>query len=117
MAAKPVEILRKGLGALENKIQERKQKIEALLAKKKSISSADEHWLDNEANLIDEEVVVNTLENASDYDRAIGQLDDKGKGIVQRLREFAGDVMKIAGKKRMHKTLPLTYRNAWSDSI
>ena len=40
------------------------------------------------------------LESASDYERGVGQLDDAGKAIVEKLREWAGDLpAKILGKK------------------
>ena len=41
------------------------------------ISSQDEQWLDHDANLVDEEQVLEALENASDYNRGFKRLDDK----------------------------------------
>ena len=82
---KPLEILKKGLGILQKKVQTRKEKLKALLSQKKAISSADELWLDQEANLVDEEVIV-ALENASDYEQAVGRLDEKGKEVVWKPR-------------------------------
>ena len=45
----------------------------------------------DEANAIDEERVLEALEAASDYERGVAKLDDTGKAIVQKLREWAGD--------------------------
>ena len=39
------------------------------LSQKESISEADKHWLDHEANTVDEEHVLQDLETASDYKR------------------------------------------------
>jgi len=46
-----------------------------------------DHW--HEANTVDEEHI---LEAASDYER----LD---KAVVKKLREWTGDLMKVAGNK------------------
>ncbi|KAJ7884687.1 hypothetical protein B0H13DRAFT_1889897 [Mycena leptocephala] len=35
--------------------------------KKESISEADEAWLDNEVNHVEEDTVIDSLENTSDY--------------------------------------------------
>jgi len=43
---------------------------------KRTISSADEHWLDHEANIVDEQRVIENLEAASDYERGLARLDD-----------------------------------------
>jgi hypothetical protein len=43
----------------------------------------DEEWLDNDANLVDEICVLNLLKNALDYERGLGRLDEKEKGVVQ----------------------------------
>jgi hypothetical protein len=58
--------------------------------------------LDNEGNIINERCVLEQLESASDYKRGVTHLDDKGKAIVKKLKEWAGELPKITGKKRMH---------------
>ena len=75
------------------------------LSRQEDISSADEQWLDNEGNTIDEQRILEKLELASDYETEVAQLDDNGKAIVKKLRELAGDSdlpAKVAGKKRKH---------------
>lgn len=57
----------------------------------------DEHWLDNEANTIDEQHIIYALESSSDYERGLGCLDEQGKATVKKLREWAGDIAKAAG--------------------
>jgi hypothetical protein len=100
MAPGPLSILKKGLASLSKSIQTRQESLRTRLARKEAISSSDELWLDNEGNTVDELLVLDTLESASDYNKAVQQLDEKGKTIVQKLREWAGDVPKTVGNKR-----------------
>ena len=92
MALKPLEALKKGLAKFTETIKTQKKELSARLARAETISSLDEHQLDNEANTIDERRVLDTLESASDYERGLAQLDENGKAIVKKLREWAGDV-------------------------
>ena len=100
MALKPLDVLKKGLKLLQHQFKDRQEAIQARLAEKKSISSHDEKWLDGEANLTDEQQVLDTLEEASDYERGFDQLNEVQKGVVKKLREVAGDLTKTAGKKQ-----------------
>jgi hypothetical protein len=100
MAPKPLEILKKGLNNFSKKIKDRKDTLTLKLSRKESISSADERWLDHEGNTVEEERVLHDLEKASDYERGFERLDEDGKAIVKKLKEWAGDLMKVAGKKR-----------------
>jgi hypothetical protein len=100
MAPKPLKIFRKGLNRFSKKIKARKDTLTLKLSHKESISSADERWLDHEANTVEEERVLQDLEQASDYERGLERLDEDGKVIVKQLKEWAGDLMKVAGKKR-----------------
>ena len=72
------------------------------MAEKKFILSQDEKWLDQEANFVDEQQVLDALEKASDHERGLEHLDDKQKGLVRKLWEMAGDLAKVVGKKRKH---------------
>ena len=101
MSPKPLEILKQGFWNLSQKIKKRKDELDAKLKRSETISSADEQWLDNEANIIDEQCVLEQLESASDYERGVTHLDDKGKAIVKKLKEWAGELPKITGKKCM----------------
>jgi len=101
MPLNPLEALRKGLKVLENRVKPRKEALQAQLAERKSISSQDEQWLDHDANLVDEQLVLEALENASDYEQAFATLDDEQKGVVKKLYGAAGELSsKIVGKKR-----------------
>jgi hypothetical protein len=100
MTPKPLQILKKGLKKLSERIKDRKNELTAKLADTESISPSDKEWLDNEGNTVDEQRVVETLEMASDYERGVERLEEKDKGIVQKLREWGGDSSLIAGNKR-----------------
>ncbi len=56
--------------------------------------------MDHEANTVDEQRILDVLEAAPDYERGLAQLDEAGKGVVKKLREWAGDLAKVAGNKR-----------------
>ena len=98
MAPGPLGILKKGLALLSKSIWTQKESLTARLAQQEVISSEKELWLDTEGNTVDELQVLNTLKSASDYDKALKGLDEKRKLIVQKLREWAGDLSK--GNKR-----------------
>ena len=92
MAWKPLEILKKGVSKFLQKIKDQKKSLDAKLSWKETISLANEHWLDHEANTVDEQHIIDDLKAASDYERGLARLDDVGKAIVQKLREWAGDL-------------------------
>lgn len=103
MAEKHLEILRKGLECKEKGVRKRKEILKARLAAQQPISSEDELWLDNEANTTEEQRLIYQLESASDYDLELEGLDEEEKKIVNRLREWAGDIVKATGVKRKRK--------------
>ena len=53
MPLRPLEVLKKGLETPQAQVKDKKEKLQAQLREKKSISSLDEKWLDNEPNLVD----------------------------------------------------------------
>ena len=110
MALKALDVLKKGLNTLEKQFKTRKEKLLATLAEKKRISPQDEEWLNDEANLVNEWRVIDALESASDYERGFQRLDDAQKGLVHKLREIAGDVAKVVGKKQKRASLSFVYR-------
>ena len=98
-------VLKEGLTKFSKTIKDRKDDLNSKLSREEPISSADEQWLDHEANTVDEQRVLDELEAASDYERGLAQLDDEGKGIVKKLKEWAGDlarghITQVAGNKR-----------------
>ena len=100
MLKSPLAVLRKGLNVLEKHVSARKSKLQALLQWNEKLSTVDEEWLDRDGNLVDEQRVLDTLEAASDYDRALDELNSGDKGLVLKLRELAGDVSKVVGMKQ-----------------
>jgi len=71
MASKPLEILKKGLNKFTETVKTRKNELSAKLARAETISSSDEQWLDNEANTVNDQKVLDTLQSASDYERGL----------------------------------------------
>ncbi|CAK5270271.1 unnamed protein product [Mycena citricolor] len=57
----------------------------ARLAKNKEISSEEKAWLDGDGNLVEEQVVLNKLEAASDYKRGLSCLDSTAQAVVARI--------------------------------
>ncbi|KAG6894045.1 hypothetical protein C0992_007700, partial [Termitomyces sp. T32_za158] len=70
---------------------------------KEDISASDEEWLDKEGNLIDEERVVELLDEASDYERGLEQLDSHQKTIVNKLEELVEETQKVIGPGNKRK--------------
>ena len=89
MAPKPLDILKKGLTNFRASMKARKDNLTAKLARSKPISSSDKHWLDHEANAIDEQHVIKALESALDYEHGIAHLDDSVKGFSKGCRQHA----------------------------
>ena len=58
--------------------------------------------------MVDEQRVLDILEAASDYEKDIGRLNENLKGIVKKLREWAGDTNMAARKwiNPLHCTQP-----------
>jgi hypothetical protein len=98
----PIAILKKGLDTLKQQVQTCKASLEARLHRNEVLTNANESWLDNDGNTIEEQCVVEALEVASDYEQEFGRLDEEKKKIVQQLCELAGDLNKPVGNKRKH---------------
>jgi ribosome assembly protein YihI (activator of Der GTPase) len=84
---KALNALKNGLSKLQRSVEKRRKALLDRLAKKEKLSVADETWLDNAGNLIDEEHVIETLDAASDFERGVGRLSDSGKAALYRLRQ------------------------------
>ena len=117
MAPNPIATLKKGLVEFSKKIKARKDKLTDKLAKNEKISDDDEHWLDHEANTVDEQRVLDALEAASDYKKEIGRLDENSKGIVKKLQEWAGDTNKVPSKKRQCRKNSLLLHDAETKTV
>jgi hypothetical protein len=101
----PVEVLKRGLKVLETRIKAKRHDLTSKVAAKTKISEEEEEWLDmGDGNMVDEVHVIDELENTSNYERGLGRLDKKSKAVVQKLRELAGDVVKVAGNKRKRES-------------
>jgi len=106
MGKLPIDVLKKGLSSLRDCVKARKDDILARLQRKERISDEDEHWLDNEANHVEEEAIINALETASDYDRGLERLDSQQKTLVEKLKELGGGITRVVGNKRKSEFFP-----------
>ena len=102
MSPNPLDILKKCFSKFFRNIKDRKDKLNASLSWGKAISPSDKQWLDNEGNTIDNERILEALEVAPDYNKAITELDRNGQEIVRKLREWAscGPSAKVTGNKQ-----------------
>ena len=86
-------ILKAGLSALKSKAEIHKNDLLNRLKAQEKISAADETWLDQEGNYVDEEALLNTLGAASSFEHALTLLNPGEKKVLDGLVE--------AGKKGM----------------
>ncbi|KAJ7442960.1 hypothetical protein FB451DRAFT_1437849 [Mycena latifolia] len=96
-----LEVLRKGLASLKENFKKRRDELAQRLKKEEKISEVDEAWLNNDANHVDEDVLIDTLENASDYECGLSRLDSKQKRLVQKLQELAGGMADDSRKQKV----------------
>ena len=61
----PLSILKKDLDMLKKQVQTCKANLEAKLQQKEKLMDVDEHWLNNDGNVVDKQHVLNMLEVAS----------------------------------------------------
>ena len=106
MGKNPLQVLKGGLSKLKETVKKRKESLLSRLREQQKISSEDEDWLDQEANFVDEEALVDMLENASDYERAVSKLDPKQKPLLERLIELGGGIKDVIvmGKSSKRKS-------------
>jgi chaperonin cofactor prefoldin len=64
--------------------------------------------LDNEANFVDEDAVVDLLEKASDYKHGLKRLNSQQKILVEKLKELGGNIKKVAGSKRKRMCIAMS---------
>jgi len=103
MANSPLAVLKDGLAKIRGQYEEKRKALKAKLANKEKISDGDEQWLDQEGNLVGREQFISELENATDYERGLGRLDERKKGILKHLTELARGAPKVVGNKRKRK--------------
>ena len=106
MGKNPLQVLKRGLSKLKETVKKWKDSLLLQLQEQQKISLDDEGWLDQEANFVDEEALVDMLENASDYEHALSKLDPKQKPLFKRLIELGGGIKDviIMGKSSKRKS-------------
>lgn len=85
----PLELLKKSLSILHESVKKRKDGLIARQNRKEKLSDAKEAWLDNEANHVDEDALIDRLEKASDYEHSFARLNEKEVGLVNKLKQVA----------------------------
>ncbi|KAL1738603.1 hypothetical protein HDZ31DRAFT_50729, partial [Schizophyllum fasciatum] len=110
----PLEVLRKGLAKLKESTDSRKNDILTRLHKGDRVNLSEEAFVDDDANFTIEQLIIDSLDKASDYDKAVSQLTPDQKTVVDRLRELAGMINPANIKKRKrpdHKPSPIPLVN------
>ena len=100
MAPHSLDDLKKGFSLLESQVSSRKNELLARLAQKQSVAPEDESWLDNEANLIDEQLALDNLAKASDYNAALEQLTEPQRAAVGRMLSMVEGSKVVGGKRK-----------------
>ncbi|KAH7092846.1 hypothetical protein BKA62DRAFT_676543 [Auriculariales sp. MPI-PUGE-AT-0066] len=100
-----VELARKGLAMLlKEGTQKRRDEIHSRLKRSEPVSDANLEFIDNTANHVDEEQLVNKLEKAADVNEVVENLAPQEKNLFQTLKKLAGGigtvVDKIVGKRK-----------------
>src|ERR1700742_1405488 len=78
-----------GLQALRKQSDTRRQNLQLTLSQNKPISAEDKQWLDGEANLTDEALLLDKLADASDFSKALKDLTLAEKTITEKLQRAA----------------------------
>ncbi|KAF8988309.1 hypothetical protein BDQ17DRAFT_1435086 [Cyathus striatus] len=117
----PLEVLKSGLLEAKQRIKKKHDALLECLSHKEQLTAAEETWLDyGDGNLIDKTAVVDILENASDYECGLSQLNSQKKALVDKLKELGNGIRNtvIPGKKRKRpentKCTPAEYQSAKS---
>jgi hypothetical protein len=97
-----LDVLKSGLTKLKNLAKTKKDDLLACLHRKEKILTEEEEWLDDAANPVDEEAIIELLENASDYEHSLTRLNSWQQVLVDKLKELSGGIKKVAltGNKR-----------------
>lgn len=98
--SRTLDTLKKGLDTLKKQVNKRQNQLSSRISAGKPISAEEEEWLDNGGNLVDEVHVVDTLEKASNYERAYDGLEDRYKAAVLRLLKLGNKGAQVANNKR-----------------
>ncbi|KAK0484423.1 hypothetical protein IW261DRAFT_1416382 [Armillaria novae-zelandiae] len=100
MSKKLLDVLKNGLAKLKEQVKAWKNDILDCLAKKQPVCDDDEHWLDNEANLVEEITILNLLDQASDYERGMKRLNSQQKSLVEKLKGLGSGIKNLVSSKK-----------------
>jgi hypothetical protein len=96
--------LKKGLSVLKDTIKKRRDGLLERLKNNDKLTVDEDTWLDQDANLVEEDAVIDKPENASDYERGFSHLNSKELGLIETLNGLAEGldqkVSAMVGNKR-----------------
>ena len=104
MGPNPLDVLKEGLSKLQAEIQGRKNDLLVRLHRNEKISEGGGHWLDQDANLVDEEALIGVLEKASDYKSKLTSFDSdvQKRLLIQKLMAAVNLTGEVIRQKWTH---------------
>jgi len=93
MSSSPLDIQKKGLVNLQSQVRETKSRLLIRLANHEIITEEEEHWLNHNANLVEEEQVIEETAKTSDYEQGLGKLDEIKKKVVVCISVAVGNIV------------------------
>jgi hypothetical protein len=100
MTLKLLDILRKGLKSLQNEVKAKRDHLLARLADQKFINLSEEHWLDDDANFVNEEQIPEALEKASEYEMGCCKAGRQGEGHHDEAEEVCRGLQVVTGDEQ-----------------
>ncbi|KAJ7794662.1 hypothetical protein B0H14DRAFT_2922691, partial [Mycena olivaceomarginata] len=98
-----LDAIKRGLTSFQGTQKSRKDALLARLARKEKISDEEEHWLDNDANNVDECALIQELETASDFERGMARLDSAKQKLLAKLKRLTATHGRGDKKCRLRK--------------
>ena len=83
--AKLLDAAKQGFLRLKERIEPRLRHIKKKREDKEPLTQSEDEWVDGEGNIVDEEILVDELDRASDPDRAAAKLDERQAHTLKRL--------------------------------
>ena len=85
---------------MQQEVSGRKADIEERLKRGEKISDDETDWLDNDANLVDESLLIQDLSGTSDLPQALEGLEEPEQILLERMKTAAGLSEISPAKKR-----------------
>ena len=109
MFSDPLDILKKKLVNLQSQARETKNKLLIKLVNHEIITEEEEHWLDQDTNLIEKKQIIEELKKVSNYKQELEKLDKIKKKVIVHFS--AATRNKVISNQQKSKFLNEFYRN------